>query len=307
MAHPWNGHGSPRPSSHTNPSELVPSLLYDLQGGMGLTQPASPAPDWRSYNISNSMLLNNYPFTIYNGFVPNTPNYAHDMPQISSPAGSNLQFCPPATFLEASMGSSGTSVDFSATGYYNSIQYTTDTNSNATPLPFQSPGTFVPVDGDTSLFSTGNPSVPVTNSITTPDLRPLVHRKKRRQRAGLDEKALADAFNDGSIRPDPDRRNLFETVLKSEFYSEQKLEPVLGTLDATIILSSAGTPALANDAPPNVSIFVLFIDREENMCLICGKTCAALERLLGCVRRHFNHRPFSCGGGTEGCATCSIS
>ncbi|KAG8871716.1 hypothetical protein FRC20_010244 [Serendipita sp. 405] len=278
-----------------------------LQGAIGPEQSAHPAPDSGNYDIFDFIQLNSDPAMTHDDFVPNNPSYTHDMAQISSPSGSNLQFGPPPTFPQASMGSSGTSVDFSAAGYYDSIQYTTDTTFNVGPLPLQSPGTVVTVDGYTSLLSTGDPSAPITNSITTPDLRPLVHRKKRLQRAGIDEKALAEAFYDGSVHPDPDRRNLFETILKSDFYKKQNPEPVLGTSNATAILSSAGTSALGNHAPPNVSIFVLFVDREKNMCLICGKTCAAIERLVGCVRKHFNHRPFACRGQAAGCTKCSTS
>jgi hypothetical protein len=55
------------------------------------------------------------------------------------------------------------------------------------------------------------------------------------------------------------------------------------------------------------SIFILLVDCATKKCLICGVMKGTLERAIGCVRAHLNHRPFICGGNADGCLACDKS
>ncbi|KAG8830630.1 hypothetical protein FRC17_004581 [Serendipita sp. 399] len=95
---------------------------------------------------------------------------------------------------------------------------------------------------------------------TTHDFLSLIHRKKRGERNLVDESLLSTAFTEGSSYPDLQRRALFETIPRFPFYRNQALEPNLDTAEAHAILSAAGTPGLACEAPKKASIFALFLD-----------------------------------------------
>ncbi|KAG8834972.1 hypothetical protein FRC17_006068 [Serendipita sp. 399] len=135
----------------------------------------------------------------------------------------------------------------------------------------------------------------------------LIHQKRRRERNLADVPMLRRIFEGQSLSLDTDRCALFKTIPRSEFYRNHELEPNLGTPEACAILSAAGTPGLAYDAPKEASIFSLFLNLESNTCRICEKSYGTLERALGCVRRDFCHRPFACGGEIIDCNACSIS
>ncbi|KAG8834970.1 hypothetical protein FRC17_006066 [Serendipita sp. 399] len=159
-----------------------------------------------------------------------------------------------------------------------------------------------------SLSERPIPPTPILPSnSTTHDFLSLIHRKKRGERNLVDESLLSTAFKEGSSYPDPQRRALFEMIPRLLFYQDQALEPTLDTAEARTILSAAGTPGLACDAPKRASIFALFLERESNRCLVCGKSHGTLERALGCVRMHLCHRPFACKGAGDGCNACAMS
>jgi len=117
---------------------------------------------------------------------------------------------------------------------------------------------------------------------------------------------LGNAFDAGSFHPSPFLSRLLDEVLVSSFLRSNVLEPLLGDGDGIAVLADL---IHLSDFPPitekqlGQSLYTLFVSREENTCLICGKPKASLERALGCVRAHLGQKPFGC----VGCGLCTAT
>jgi hypothetical protein len=99
---------------------------------------------------------------------------------------------------------------------------------------------------------------------------------------------------------------LCDVIIKSEFIRNHRLEPTIGSKEGRELLKQIedmpGHPPMASQDPDD-SIYVLFVSDPSNKCLICGKTKNS-PSMLGCVRRHLDHRPFRCAGKSGGCKSC---
>lgn len=120
----------------------------------------------------------------------------------------------------------------------------------------------------------------------------------------LEVTGAENAFKDGSFHPNPALRRLLEQVLVADFIRLNTMEPCLNDDYSVIALSNVakmvGCPLVIGKAL-QYSLFTLFLKRPGNICLLCGKSTTCLNRALGCVRAHLQHRPFKC----TGCSLCS--
>lgn len=117
---------------------------------------------------------------------------------------------------------------------------------------------------------------------------------------------IETAFKDGSFHPSPALRKLLDDILTSSFVRFDTLEPLIGDYFGILFLLEVqylpGCPSTI-DSSQKDSLYTLFIKRPGNICLLCGKSTTCLNRALGCVRAHLQHRPFKC----TGCLSCSFT
>jgi len=121
------------------------------------------------------------------------------------------------------------------------------------------------------------------------------------------QELLARAFRPSSIFPSEACARLFGLITQSHFIKAHQLEPSIDSSEGQALLKNVWN---LSDCPPmasqksNLSIFALLVDLNARRCLICGSTKISLDRAIGCVRSHLDHRPFVCGGEPAGCARC---
>ncbi|KAG8854665.1 hypothetical protein FRB91_003214 [Serendipita sp. 411] len=161
--------------------------------------------------------------------------------------------------------------------------------------------------GPQSLGTAHLPTIPLSSSLPIFSPPTYLHAKRKGEKSIVDPSIVSRAFTDTSSQLNIERRALLEEILGSPFYLNQEHEPQLGTFDAELVLLVGDMSTLASIAPRKGSIFSLFIDMDAMMCLFCDQVHRSVERVIGCVRSHIGHRPFACGGGKDGCKSCTES
>jgi hypothetical protein len=121
------------------------------------------------------------------------------------------------------------------------------------------------------------------------------------------QRALERAFRSNSAFPNEACAKLLEFISQSTFIGSNQLEPSIDSDEGQRLLKNIRD---MSDCPPmafqksNLSIFALLVDINSRRCLICNSAKSSLDRAIGCVRSHLNHRPFVCGGEPAGCVRC---
>jgi hypothetical protein len=112
------------------------------------------------------------------------------------------------------------------------------------------------------------------------------------------------AFGRYSPFPNEALAKLLPLIVGSSFISAHQLEPTIDSEEGQALLSEI---VYFTDCPPralqisNLSIFTLMVDFSSRKCLICGSSKTSIDRAVGCIRSHLDHRPFVCGGGGSIC------
>jgi hypothetical protein len=121
------------------------------------------------------------------------------------------------------------------------------------------------------------------------------------------QELLSGAFRLPSNFPSEARARLLDLIIQASFIKAHQLEPSIDSSEGQVLLKNVWD---LPDCPPmafqksNLSIFALLIDLNVRRCLICGSAKSSLDRAIGCVRSHLDHRPFVCGGEPAGCFRC---
>jgi hypothetical protein len=104
---------------------------------------------------------------------------------------------------------------------------------------------------------------------------------------------------------EPSLLSLFRLVLASDFYSDNRLEPSIGTVEGDALLSQdEELKSYVQSRFAGKSVYTPFIEEPFNKCRICNSTKTSPIRVLSCVRSHLDHRPFRCPGIGEDCRRC---
>lgn len=111
---------------------------------------------------------------------------------------------------------------------------------------------------------------------------------------------LSAAFLPGSRHPDAYLRGCLNRVLEAAFYQNGDREPTMSSIESSTILGTLNRRRCRD----NVSIYRIFVNEKGTNCLMCGKKSTSMTRLIGCVRKHLDHRPFICRGHDDDCETC---
>jgi hypothetical protein len=118
---------------------------------------------------------------------------------------------------------------------------------------------------------------------------------------------LEASFRPHSSFPNTARRSLLDLITQASFLKTHQNEPSIDSADGQALLMNMWD---LSDCPPmafqksSLSIFALLVDVDSRTCLICGSSKTSLDRAIGCVRSHLDHRPFVCGGASVGCSRC---
>jgi hypothetical protein len=115
------------------------------------------------------------------------------------------------------------------------------------------------------------------------------------------------AFQPGSKYSNEARAQLLGLIRGSGFLLMNNLEPSIDSDEGQELVRKvaylSGYPSIPSQLSSS-SIFTLLVEFRERRCLMCGYVRTTLERAIGCVRSHLDHRPFACGGLSSGCLTC---
>jgi hypothetical protein len=124
------------------------------------------------------------------------------------------------------------------------------------------------------------------------------------QRRGFDLEFLR-----ASLPNHPGSKKLLESILSSQWYREEELEPHVNKVCGEELLMSACSAAsddvqfatrvsdtllLSDDEKRGMSVYVLFKDPESEKCLFCDARVGRQEMFLSHVRGHLDHRPYMC-------------
>ena len=121
--------------------------------------------------------------------------------------------------------------------------------------------------------------------------------------AGTDSSDTEDeahAFTDPDIPPVVKRamRKLARDLESSEFVRTNRVEPILGSLEANTLMAIVSSDLWKDYGIKGQSMYSLFIkvDGEDYKCLWCGDTQRGrMQRAIGHFRvKHLNHKPFPC-------------
>ena len=125
--------------------------------------------------------------------------------------------------------------------------------------------------------------------------------RNRTLEAGVGAADEVPGFVDADLPPDVQQamRLLVRKIRLSSFFTNQTLEPSLGTLEASALMAVASSELWIGYGTKGKSIYSLFIrvDGEDCMCLWCGDVQRSkLLRAIGHFRvKHLGHKPFICG------------
>ena len=118
---------------------------------------------------------------------------------------------------------------------------------------------------------------------------------------------IQSAFRAGSDFQNDALAELCRLIKESYFVLRHETEPSISDDEGQALLSIIsrlpGCPSIAMRHLDR-SIYTLLVDRQARRCLICQNEKATVERAIGCIRSHFNHRPFVCRGEVAGCMSC---
>lgn len=104
---------------------------------------------------------------------------------------------------------------------------------------------------------------------------------------------------------EPNLRSLFDIILASDFYLENRLEPLIGSAEGDAFLfQDEDLKFYVQPRFAGKSVYCPFIEEQFNKCRICNSTKTSPIRVLSCVRSHLDHRPFRCPGIAEDCRRC---
>lgn len=156
-----------------------------------------------------------------------------------------------------------------------------------------------------SLSSSSTTPATACSPCTSPPLyKPVNSSNHFVQHTVADHRSIQIAFTTHSNQPNNHRRYILDRVLQSEFYRNDTLEPMSCSPEGASILGLADSN---NDLTTDISrgsIYLVFLDQTKKRCLFCNKKASSVNRALGCVRAHLNHRPFFCLGAAMGCQKC---
>ena len=130
---------------------------------------------------------------------------------------------------------------------------------------------------------------------------------RRRKSTNDHQDYVLVAFGPGSIFPNNALAKLLSLLAGSLFVSTHQPEPTIDSADGQALLSQIACipdcPSTASQKT-HISIYVLLLDIPKRKCLLCGSSKSSLDRAIGCVRSHLNHRPFVCGVQSACCTPC---
>jgi len=136
-------------------------------------------------------------------------------------------------------------------------------------------------------------------------------RNKRPCKRTVDQRRfLQNAFGPRSIFPNEALARLLSLTSLSPFVLNHRLEPTVDSEEGQALIQNI---RYLPDCPTTalqwstLSIFTLFVNFQHRRCLLCGSKKTSLERAVGCVRSHLDHRPFICGIHSVRCASCNIN
>lgn len=111
---------------------------------------------------------------------------------------------------------------------------------------------------------------------------------------------------DSSASLEAPQRSFLNLVQQSNFYSENRLEPRIGSPEADALFGQEDAiKTFIKARSKGRSIYTLLIDKPSYTCQLCKSRKGSLVRALSCVRSHLDHRPFRCPGAQSDCKTCN--
>jgi hypothetical protein len=159
-----------------------------------------------------------------------------------------------------------------------------------------------------NLNSDQSNTSPSTSDHSIPNHRVPTKAVRRGQRVLIDRSHLQSLCDSPTSPLDFNCRKLLAYILDSHYYLFDLPEPKLGTEEGTNILrhlaEEQGVTFPPNQVKPGTPLSALLTDPTQPKCLICQKKKTTAQRAVECVRSHIGHRPFRCGGSSQGCPTC---